>query len=368
MRILVEFLRRRKLRKIVKHVLHDARHARHMRSDLAAPADLAALEQAEGELEDAWARGAYGAVDIALDRVVECAGKVYPPRPNARVRENVEILVVAVAVAMGFRTYFVQPFKIPTGSMQPTLYGITSVAVPGRQLFDYLPLSLVRMVLFGETYHEVRAKLTGHLSTRGQPTEDADIYFVDGIPHKFAKGIKPQVADDLVEKGQVLAAWRSRLGDHIFVNKIAYNFRRPRRGDIFVFSTQGIQDSRIRPDTFYIKRLAGLPGEEIGIDPPYLLADGKQITEPYPFKRLLTVVGEYMGLGYQLPPARALGTVKIGSPGDRLKLSDTQYLPLGDNTMYSLDGRYFGAVERQHIVGPAFMVYWPTGNRWGRVQ
>ena len=47
--------------------------------------------------------------------------------PNAMWRENVEVLLVAIAVAMAIRTFFLQPFKIPTGSMQPTLYGVTSM-------------------------------------------------------------------------------------------------------------------------------------------------------------------------------------------------------------------------------------------------
>src|SRR5688572_23920575 len=53
------------------------------------------------------------------------ANKWLKPYPSAGLRENIEVLLVAIAVAMGIRTFFLQPFKIPTGSMQPTLFGIT---------------------------------------------------------------------------------------------------------------------------------------------------------------------------------------------------------------------------------------------------
>src|SRR5436309_13109559 len=55
------------------------------------------------------------------------ANKWLKPYPNAAWRENIEVLLVALAVAMGIRTFFLQPVQIPTGSMQPTLYGVTSV-------------------------------------------------------------------------------------------------------------------------------------------------------------------------------------------------------------------------------------------------
>src|SRR5215204_2106185 len=60
------------------------------------------------------------------------ANKWLKPYPSAGLRENVEVLLVAIAVAMGIRTFFLQPFKIPTGSMQPTLYGITHESFVGQ--------------------------------------------------------------------------------------------------------------------------------------------------------------------------------------------------------------------------------------------
>ncbi len=67
------------------------------------------------------------ALEKKMQALEDTANKWIKPYPNAAWRENVEVLLVALAVAMGIRTFFLQPFKIPTMSMQPTLYGITPV-------------------------------------------------------------------------------------------------------------------------------------------------------------------------------------------------------------------------------------------------
>ena len=52
-----------------------------------------------------------------------CEKTIKPPR-NSAIRENLEVIFVAIIIAVGIRSYCVQPFRIPTGSMQPTLNGI----------------------------------------------------------------------------------------------------------------------------------------------------------------------------------------------------------------------------------------------------
>src|SRR5579872_6655933 len=64
--------------------------------------------------------------------------------PHAGMRENVEVLLVALAVAMAIRTFFLQPFKIPTGSMQPTLMGETSEKPTDRGGVKNIPGTLAR--------------------------------------------------------------------------------------------------------------------------------------------------------------------------------------------------------------------------------
>lgn len=363
----MNFLARRRYRKLVKHVLHESRHARNMREDVADESDVATLIKAEAELKAAWQERNAVRVDETIEQISEAIERIQPPRSNPRLRENIEIIAVAVAVAMGFRTYFIQPFKIPTGSMQPTLYGITVQTQVSKKWHDYFPLNLVRFGLFGDRYKEVRAKTSGMVSGQLESSEDSLLLTVGNQRHAIPRDMPLYVrpGQTWVKKGQVLAAGRVKLGDHIFVNKLRYHFQRPERGDIFVFSTREINYSRIRPDSFYIKRLAGLPGEALQIDPPYLVANGQRVTEPFPFKRMVEDANYH---GYQLPRTDSSTPTVLGDPETVYRLKDDEYLPLGDNTGFSLDGRYFGAVRRTSVVGPAFAVYWPFGSRWGLVK
>jgi len=367
----MKFFERRRWKKLLAQLWHDAHHVRHMRGDIAPEAQLEELTAAENDLREAWEHKNEEELTAAATRINAAISAIYPPVRFPRIRENVEVFVVALAVAMAFRTYFIQPFKIPTGSMQPTLHGIIVKPQNEKGIMDQFPLNLVSLAFFGQHYSEVKAQTSGEVKIPAESYDQIDDsyhFYIGGIPHSVKRGMTLHFKrGEKVNKGQILATGRIIHGDHIFVDKVRYNFSRPKRGNIIVFSTDQIDYPNIRPNTFYIKRLAALPGETVNIDPPYLVINGHRITSPYPFKRLVT--GTNLGYyGYTLANENKEKPSYLCRLGQTRTLEPGHYLPLGDNSAHSLDGRYFGTIEESALVGPAFVIYWPLSKRWGLVK
>jgi signal peptidase I len=365
---IMNFFERRRWKKTLKQMLHETAHVYHMRGDLMSEQEIGQLFDARAALQSAWDQRDLQALENAADRLGNVLERLRPPRSWQWLRENVEVFAVALSVAMAFRTYFIQPFKIPTASMQPTLYGITVEESAGRGLMDTFPLNIVRIALFGERYVEVLSRAAGEVRILEDRENDRYVLYVGGYPHYIQRGLHLYVQPgERVAEKQKLAAGMLRIGDHIFVDKVRYNFARPKRGDIIVFSTDGINFPDIKQNTFYIKRLAALPGDIVSLKPPYLIVNGSPLLDPYPFRRIIedvlhgyhgyTAVNQYYG------PRSWLWQT-----GVEKRLENDEYLPLGDNSRHSLDGRYFGPIKERHLVGPAFMVYWPISKRFGLVQ
>jgi signal peptidase I len=347
-------------------MLSHARHVRHMREDLIREADLKKLADKEEALKTALRSSNYETVERASDDLYTLVSKLAPTRTFSSVRENIEMLAVAIAVAMGFRTYFLQPFKIPTGSMQPTLFGIHSIARVQSTLLDRAPLKLVKWIITGEWYREVRVTNAGQLIIPEHSSQDDDpgfyTVYVENVRYKVPKDAKLNFrSSDYVRPGDMLWSGIVTAGDHVFVNKLKWNFQRPRRGEVMVFSTDGITE--LPPHTHYIKRMSGLPNESISINPPCLLVNNTNVVEPRAIARIANKEPRYAG--YTLA-AGASGLLR--QPSDVIHLGNGQYLALGDNTLNSADGRYWGAVPEENLVGPAMFTYWPFGERWGPIQ
>ena len=104
-----------------------------------------------------------------------------------------------------------------------------------------------------------------------------------------------------------------------------------------------MRDSQ-NPKRRYLKRIVGLPGEEVRLSEGMLLIDGERLAEPY--------------LG-GLPASPGLGD-------QQWKLRDGEYFVLGDNRAHSTDSREFGPVGLGLIVAKAWFRCWPP-TRWGTV-
>ena len=142
--------------------------------------------------------------------------------------------------------------------------------------------------------------------------------------------------DGILKKGTVVVEGMVDSGDLVLVDKFSYHFRKPKRGEVFVFDTLGIKGIKDRSGpqgggSHYIKRLVGVPGDSLSINEPDLLVEGKVTQEPGirrvaegkpPFKE--------NHRGYQLARRNGAGDtsrIYLEKPGDILKLDDEKAKP-----------------------------------------
>ncbi|MCX6874899.1 MAG: signal peptidase I [Verrucomicrobia bacterium] len=142
--------------------------------------------------------------------------------------------------------------------------------------------------------------------------------------------------------------------DSLLVDKVSYRLGSPKRGDLVVFKTDGLTDSSMSGS--YLKRIAGLPGERIRIDPPNLIVDDKNLTMPAIFQAIASKSDGHAG--FQLATRSSYTGTRLVKPADEVVLGKDEYFVLGDNTGSGLDSRYFGPVPNRNIVGMVARVRW----------
>lgn len=160
----MNFWQRRKQRNHLQALLHHARGLRHMREDLLPPAELSALDAAIQGAVQAHRSRDDGALPAACESLGARIEALTPPCAMPGWRENFEVLVVALGVAMAFRAYFYQPFQIPTGSMQPTLYGISSVEQAAPRTRDLPGMKMANWLWAGEWFTQVETRRPGKVA------------------------------------------------------------------------------------------------------------------------------------------------------------------------------------------------------------
>lgn len=142
--------------------------------------------------------------------------------------------------------------------------------------------------------------------------------------------------------------------DRVLVNKLSYRFHDVRRGDVIVFERPPTEPPNEVKDL--IKRVVGLPGDRVSILSGTVRIDGEVLDEPY---------------------VQGLQTLYDGScnqPGVDLTGLDTEagwevpegtLFVMGDNRVNSHDGRCFGPIDEDLVVGRAFFIMWPPGHAGG---
>ena len=157
-----------------------------------------------------------------------------------------------------------------------------------------------------------------------------------------------------------------QVGDFILVNKFAYGLRvpvlnktfisvdKPKRGDVMVFFPPH------HPDTYFIKRVIGLPGDEISYVNHVLTINGKVV--PQKIQATLPVGAPTFNIVTETIDGKQITTYKHLVPGylsvrGAWKIPEGHYFMMGDNRDNSADSRDWGFVSEDAIVGKAFAVW-----------
>lgn len=116
-------------------------------------------------------------------------------------------------------------------------------------------------------------------------------------------------------------------GFYLLVNRMAYRFGEPKRGEIVIFHHNGDDTED------YIKRMIGLPGDHIVLENGKVSVNGQVLEEPY--------IAEFSG-----------------DSGEWV-VPEGKYFVLGDNRNHSSDSKDWGFVDQDWLVGKALVIYWP---------
>jgi signal peptidase I len=433
----------KKMRENASNWLELASKVWHYRRDMIGAKDAEELSARRQDLERLHRDRADAAklklgIESLEGALVRTGGAIYP---KTWLVENVEFFLVAAIVILGIRTYFVQPFKIPTNSMWPSYYGMTAENLPPGTAAPNIALQAFRFAAFGAQRYSAVAPRDGQVSLpllmRGDeatlaytkragrswgiiPSRVKEYtFYVDGapatvrVPADFSDndfdevvigtffkdrrdfdayvrrareaGVGEESSQKLdedsdqyyvtlrvpvertVRAGEPIVRFDILTGDQLFVDRVSYQFMRPRVGQGFVFRTDHIPDiERAFGDQYFIKRLIGVPGDRVEIREPMVYRNGAPITGSKAFELNAGRVSPYRGYFNMTPDPRYAQSQLF--KGDQITVPAGGYLALGDNSKNSFDGRFWGFVPEKDVIGRPLFIYYPFTRRWGTAR
>lgn len=412
---------------LFKDLLSAAYNVYNYRRDVIAPEDASRLSELIEQVEELYDDSKTdsdefkNAVDELKVLMKKCGGKIYP---LSSISDNVDVVVVAGILAISVRSFFFQPFQIPTNSMYPTYFGMTAQvyneknpAPTGVQkIWNLLTKKASNYTLKAPSSGEVFIKLNNpnRLSNglfanfmrptrwlgvlpsservytfyqNGKTFELAlpDVFPIEEVMKKaFPLGVNKGTSSDYARAvfsntsqkngeywfslgnkklGEDVLNFDILGGDMLFVDRFTYNFRKPKVGEPFVFRTAMCDG---------ITRLNhGVPDDK------------------YYIKRLVAESGDTLQIkdytlfrnGKPSTGAEAfdLNANQVGeycgyradgdlADGKTYKVPQDSYYAMGDNSANSLDSRYWGAVPKEAVVGKPIVIFYPFTSRWGTTK
>lgn len=129
-------------------------------------------------------------------------------------------------------------------------------------------------------------------------------------------------------------------GEYLLTDKLTYQFSPPQRGDVVVFRAPATE-SCAEDQCEYIKRVIGLPGDTVMVKDNQVYLNGQLLVQKFLPDDFVTSPGSFC------------------EEGKEVTVPEDEYLVFGDNRSHSRDGREFGPIKKDLILGRAFFKYWP---------
>jgi signal peptidase I len=382
----------RELADAVRKVLENQR-------DQLRPEAIEAVEQAIARAQKVFRTGTKAEILSETEQLHRVADQWLLRYPHAAVRDYLIMAIELAVLILGSRAFFVQPMVIPTGSAQPTFWGITAVKLAGTkdEVVPSWPVRIWDLFIKGDAYCYAESEADGVLEnvseTKSVPLipflgfatvqiggHQQKIWFV---PDKLANYLDlvdatGQYRPRQFRRGDRIIATKFRSGDHLFVERLTYNFRHPRRGETIVFRSEN--HPGMTENTHYIKRLVGLGGEKVRIgDDRHVYIDGRQLTtnddgfeKVYSFDPSKPPESDHYS-GHvnektsRLLAGRSAYSFNFPDGTAEYTIPPRQYVCFGDNTMNSADSRAWGipSFPQERVIGKELLVFWPFTERFG---